>query len=269
MNFETSVFILNSCSQRYFISKNYHCRPRNLEIFTNPYTKTKQVVKVMDLGVKEWKEAGNQSYWWSDLRNTNCKKNPLNSSLSTQLCNDMRIHSKIHHQFKLFHYDCWVVWGKYHYVHPPESYNELEKTLQNTGVQNSSPLPTNATQLGQSCLLSKKIQGCAITLLLKQSFELVCLCEFFKENIVLANYVTISGISGWKAFRIHTSWSCHLKYHHWCLIYQQSARGMLFFVYIFRSVGGWLEQFLWARDWFIFLLYCFPSRSNNLEQRGG
>lgn len=82
------------------------------------------------------------------------------------------------------------------------------------GVQNSSLLPTYATQLGQSCLLSKKIQGCAITPLFKQSFELVCLCEFLKENIVLVNYVTISGISGWEAFRIHTAWSCHLKYHH-------------------------------------------------------
>lgn len=63
MNFETSVFILNSCSQRYFISKNYHYRPRNLEIFTNSYTKTKQVVKVMDFGVKERKGGANQSYW--------------------------------------------------------------------------------------------------------------------------------------------------------------------------------------------------------------
>lgn len=53
--------------QRGFISENYYQRLRNLKIFTNSYTKFKQVVKVMDFGVKG-RRLQNICPWWSGLQ---------------------------------------------------------------------------------------------------------------------------------------------------------------------------------------------------------
>lgn len=127
-------------------------------------------------------EAASQSYWGSGLKNTKCKKDPLDLSVSIQFCSDMRINSKIYHQFKMISLRLLGCLRYASLCSSPREPQWFRETFQKPGVHNSSSLPTNDTQLGQYYLLSRKIQECVITPLFKQPFELVCLCELKKKR---------------------------------------------------------------------------------------
>lgn len=142
-------------SQRSFISENYHQRLRNLKIFTNSYIKIKQVVKVMDLGVKG-KRLQTICTWWYGLRSTKDKKDQLDFSLSIQLCSDIRVNSNIHHQFKII--SLWLSGCLRYtsYVHPPESHSELEEYLRTLQSRTPAPYPPmTLSWVNNTCFLKK------------------------------------------------------------------------------------------------------------------
>lgn len=114
-------------------------------------THTRNLNKLSKSWILKWRGGGYKTFVHGDLasRNTKDKKDLLDFSLSIQLCSDIRINSKIHHQFKtisLWSLGCLRCTSQ---VHPPREPQWIKETLQNPAVQNSGPLPTNDTQLGQ------------------------------------------------------------------------------------------------------------------------
>lgn len=157
MNFETSVFILDSFFPKSFISQKYHRTPRNLKIFTNSYPKNKWVVKVTDWEGGAWRRGNLQTSPTGDLAlgEPKVQKDLLNFSLSCQLCSDIRINSKIHHRFQIISWWPWVVWD-IHQSHLPGSRGESEKHFRPLESQTPAPdPPMTISWVNNTCLLKK------------------------------------------------------------------------------------------------------------------
>ena len=121
-------------------------------------TRTQNLNKLSKSWILEWRGGGYKTFVHGDLasRNTKDKKDLLDFSLSIQLCGDIRINSRIHHQFKtisLWSLGCLRCTSQ---VHPPESHSELKKHFRT--LQSRTPAlypPMTLSWVNNVCFLKK------------------------------------------------------------------------------------------------------------------
>lgn len=121
-------------------------------------TRTQNLNKLSKSWILECRGGGYKTFVHGDLasRNTKVKKDLLDFSLSIQSCSDIKINSKIHHQFKtisLWSLGCLTCTSQ---AHPPESHSELKKhfrTLQSRTLALYPPM--TLSWVNNVCFLKK------------------------------------------------------------------------------------------------------------------